>query len=155
MAAPGPEPHLAAGQPPRAANSPRARLSNTKRVRLAGEILASYVQVRWVLRRAPIAAVVDGLRSQSAPTRSGEGTLAEARHLGHIVTRILVLLPGDTRCLARSLVLTRLLARRGIPAKLVIAARRGPDFLAHAWVEHDGIPVLNPGDGSYARLVEL
>jgi hypothetical protein len=63
--------------------------------------------------------------------------------------------PGDTRCLARSLVLTRLLARRGIPAKLVIGARGGPDFLAHAWVEHSGEPVLSPGDGSFGRLVEL
>ena|ERR1700689_1337992 len=155
MAARNPEPQAAAGQPLRAATSPRASLSNTERIRLAAEILASYAQVRWTLRRAPIEAVVGRLRSHSAPPRTDDGALAEARQLGHIVTRILVLLPGDTRCLARSLVLTRLLARRGIPAKLVIAARRGPDFLAHAWVEHDGIPVLNPGDDSYARLVEL
>ncbi len=64
-------------------------------------------------------------------------------------------MPGDTRCLVRSLVLTRLLARRGIPAKLVIGARAAPDFLAHAWVEYDGDPVLSPGDGSFGRLVEL
>jgi hypothetical protein len=63
--------------------------------------------------------------------------------------------PGDTRCLVRSLVLTRLLARRGIQAKLVIGASAGGEFLAHAWVEHDGYPVLNPGDGSFGRLVEL
>jgi hypothetical protein len=64
-------------------------------------------------------------------------------------------MPGDTRCLARSLVLTRLLAQRGIPAKLVIGVRAAPDFLAHAWVEYDGVPVLSPGDGSFSRLVEL
>jgi hypothetical protein len=64
-------------------------------------------------------------------------------------------MPGDTRCLARSLVLTRLLGRRGIPAKLVIGAQAAPDFLAHAWVEYDGQPVLSPGDGSFGRLVEL
>jgi Transglutaminase-like superfamily len=67
----------------------------------------------------------------------------------------LELVPGDTRCLARSLVLTRLLARRGIPAKLVIGIRADPEFLAHAWVECEGKPVLSPGDGSFARLVEL
>jgi hypothetical protein len=64
-------------------------------------------------------------------------------------------MPGDTRCLARSLVLTRLLAQRRIPAKLVIGVRAAPDFLAHAWVEYDGTPVLSPGDGSFSRLVEL
>jgi hypothetical protein len=64
-------------------------------------------------------------------------------------------MPGDTRCLARSLVLTRLLAGRGIQAKLVIGTRPAPDFLAHAWVEHAGDPVLAPGDGSFGRLVEL
>ena len=81
--------------------------------------------------------------------------LAEARHLGNAVTRTLAVMPGDTRCLARSLVLTRLLARRGIPAKLVIGVRASPSFLAHAWVEHAGGPVLAPGDESFGRLVEL
>jgi hypothetical protein len=55
----------------------------------------------------------------------------------------------------RSLVLTRLLAARGIEATLVIGARTDPEFLAHAWVEHHGEPVLSPGDGTFARLVEL
>jgi hypothetical protein len=81
--------------------------------------------------------------------------LAEAHHLGNAVARTLAVMPGDTRCLVRSLVLTRLLARRGIPASLVIGARAAPDFLAHAWVEHAGDPVLAPGDGSFGRLVEL
>ena len=79
----------------------------------------------------------------------------EARRLGDAVMRTLALLPGDTRCLVRSLVLTRLLARRGIPAKLVIGARTAPSFLAHAWVEYDHSPVLPPGDGSFGRLTEI
>jgi hypothetical protein len=49
----------------------------------------------------------------------------------------------------------RLLARRGIASRLVIGARTAPDFLAHAWVEHDGKPVLSMLDGSFGRLVEL
>lgn len=132
------------------------RLSSAERLRLASEIVAAYAQARRALRRAPIAAVVTGLRRESSsampPTAD---TLAEARRLGWIVTRVLTLVPGDTRCLVRSLVLTRLLARRGIQAKLVIGARAAPDFLAHAWVECDGDPVLAPGDGSFGRLVEL
>jgi hypothetical protein len=64
-------------------------------------------------------------------------------------------MPGDTRCLMQALVLTRMLARRGIPARLVIGARTVPGFFAHAWVEHDGQPVLAIGDGLFDRLVEL
>lgn len=120
------------------------------------EILAAYVQARRALRRAPIASVVSGLRAQAPmAASSSEDSLAEALRLGRAVTRLLVRIPGDTRCLARSLVLTRLLARRGIQAKLVIGARPEPEFLAHAWVEHDGDPVLDPGDDSFGRLVEL
>jgi hypothetical protein len=134
-------------------------LDRAGRARLAVEILAAYLQARRSLRRAPIASVVATLRAQVPPvsssTTAAEGGLEEARRLGAAVARTLALVPGDTRCLARSLVLTRLLARRGIPARLVIGARAAPDFLAHAWVEHAGDPVLPPGDGSFARLVEL
>jgi hypothetical protein len=132
------------------------RLSRTARVRLAIEILAAYAQSRRALRRAPIADVVAGLRSRSpsAATPAAE-SLAEARRLGRAVGRLLAHVPGDTRCLVRSLVLTRLLASRGIQARLVIGAQTTPEFLAHAWVEHDGEPVLDPGEDSFGRLVEL
>ena len=124
------------------------RLTNTERALLAAEITAAYVQAQWSLRRAPIADVVKGLRSRSpAPAPADPSSLAEARRLGRAVARMLSHLPGDTRCLARSLVLTRLLAARGIQARLVIGARTDPEFLAHAWVEHEGDPVLDPGDG--------
>lgn len=135
-----------------------------ERARLAVEITGTYLCARRALSRAPIAAIVSQLRlqgSRSPPRRSGDRRLAardslvEARRLGSAVTRTLALLPGDTRCLVRSLVLTRLLARRGIPATLVIATRTTPSFAAHAWVEHAGWPVLSPGDGSFGRIVEL
>ncbi len=157
MAVPRPEPRGASRCPaPVAGRAHGERLSQAERVRLAAEIVVAYVQARRALRRAPIAAAVASLRSESSPTRHPTaGTLEEARRLGHAVTRTLTLVPGDTRCLARSLVLTRLLAGRGIPAKLVIGTRPAPDFLAHAWVEHAGDPVLAPGDGSFGRLVEL
>jgi hypothetical protein len=127
-----------------------------ERIRLAAEIVAAYVRTRRALGRAPIVVVLAGLRTPTASSLgSGGDSLAEARHLGSAVVRTLALLPGDARCLARSLVLTRLLARRGITAKLVIGTCAAPDFIAHAWVEHAGQPVLSPGDGSFARLVEL
>jgi hypothetical protein len=142
---------------PVALRAPNTRLSHAERLRLAAEILAAYAQARRALRRAPIESVVAVLRTQAPPTSAMEPAdmLAEARHLGNAVARTLAVVPGDTRCLTRSLVLTRLLARRGIPAKLVIGVRASPSFLAHAWVEHGAAPVLAPGDASFARLVEL
>jgi Transglutaminase-like superfamily len=130
------------------------RLSPAGRARLATEIVIAYLRAQRELRRAPITSVVERLRSAPAPAPSA-GALEEALRLGRAVSRTLALLPGDTRCLRRSLVLLQLLTRRGISARLVIAARTDPDFLAHAWVEHDGIPVLVPASDSFGRLVEL
>lgn len=150
-------------EPPRAAPSRTADarpLNARERLLLATEIVGAYLQARRALRRDPIAVAVATLRGQAAhepsrPAVPAAITLAEARRLGQAVARTLRLLPGDTRCLVRSLVLTRLLARREISATLVIGARAAPDFLAHAWVECAGEPVLSPGDGSFGRLVEL
>ena len=136
---------------------PQSRLGSPARVRLAAEIVASYVQARRELRRTTIESAIAALRADPSlpPHTDTADALVEARRLGWMVARTLKLMPGDTRCLTRSLVLTRLLARRGIPATLVIGARPTPSFLAHAWVECEGEPVLSSGDGSFSRLVEL
>ena len=149
---------MAAELAPSPAAAPAAvrRLSFAGRLRLATEIVVAYLRAQRELRRAPITAVVERLRATPGTAPSyGAGALEEALRLGRAVSRTLVLLPGDTRCLRRSLVLLRLLTRRGISARLVIAARTDPEFLAHAWVEHDGVPVLVPASDSFGRLVEL
>ncbi len=69
--------------------------------------------------------------------------------------RTLSALPADSRCLMSSLVLTRMLARRGIDSNLVIAVEPGERFGAHAWVEYDGAALLHPGDGAFEQLVTL
>jgi hypothetical protein len=117
----------------------------------------AYARASRALREASIEEVVARLRVAEPPRGAAcDGAeLEEARRLGRATVRTLRFLPGDTRCLRRSLVVVRLLARRGIAARLVIGARTSPDFLAHAWVEHDGKPVLSPLDGSFGRLVEL
>lgn len=132
------------------------RLGPARKIGLALEIIGAYLQARRELARAPITLVMEQLRKGDRD--AGEPAsypLAEIRRLARAVSRTLALTPGDTRCLIRSLVLTRLLAKRGVQASLVIAARSGPDFLAHAWVEYQGVPVLTPGDSSFGRLVEL
>lgn len=131
--------------------------SRIERAALGLEIVVAYARARRELRQAPIEQVVERLRRpgplESAPPRADERE--EARRLGWVVVRALRILPGDTRCLRRSLVLLQLLARRRILARVVIGVRTRPDFLAHAWVECGGEPVLSPLDGSFGRLVEL
>lgn len=113
-----------------------------------------YVRARRELSAAPIEQTLARLR-EGAPGGRSLAQLAEARRLASATARTLAYLPGDTRCLVRSLVLTRVLARRGIESRLVLAASTEPEFLAHAWVECAGVPVLETGGGRFARLAEL
>jgi hypothetical protein len=130
-----------------------ARLSAAAKVTLAAEILRVYVIVRWRMRDSDIRVIVAQLRGDQ-PTATHTDR-PQARRLGRAVARTLSLLPTDNRCLARSLVLDTLLARRSLRSVVVVAARAEPDFAAHAWVEHDGVPVLPPGSPEYKRLIEL
>jgi hypothetical protein len=62
--------------------------------------------------------------------------------------------PND--CLARSLALYRFLVNRGLAATHRIGVRHAP-FLAHAWVEHDGRPLLETSavTTQFAVIAEL
>lgn len=131
--------------------------STLEKFALTVEITLAYVQVRWLMRRGDLRAAVATVRGamprEAGP--SGDAALAFAARLGSIVGGRLRHLPGDTRCLARSLVLTGVLARRGLSSTLVIGVSPEPDFKAHAWVEHLELPVLPSGDGEFQRLVSL
>lgn len=110
-----------------------------------------------MVRRTDLKSVIAELRG-GAPANSGrvsQAALVESGRLGAVVARVLGPLPVDSRCLTQSLVLSRLLARREIPSRLVIGVSPGEAFGAHAWVEVDGHPVLPTGDGQFSRLVEL
>jgi hypothetical protein len=70
-----------------------------------------------------------------------EADPATARALAAAVDSAARLYLKRAWCLQRSVVAACLLRSRGIPAELVIGVRKMP-FLAHAWVELDGV-VLN------------
>lgn len=134
---------------------PRTQQAAARRERKAGlavEIVLAYVRVAWLLRRRPLTDAVETLRS---PRRRRPGEVDTPR-LARAVTRTLWKLPGDTRCLRRSLVLIHLLARRDVAASLVIGVSSlGAEFGAHAWVERDGTPLLPAGSAADRRLVEI
>ena len=142
-----------------AIDGPEAHLSFWRKVALGVEILAAYVRARWLLRRADVLGALDALRSVIPPEGRRARTVREdevlGRRLGRAVVRVLDLLPTDSRCLVCSLVLTRLLARRGIPSALVIGVASEPAFTAHAWVETGDVPLLSPHEPDYAPLVRL
>lgn len=129
------------------------RLTAVERLRLVREILGVYTIVRWRMRHSDIREIVKQLRGTNLTDTRTDQLLAN--RLGYAVVRTLSLLPTDSRCLARSLVLDTLLVRRSLQSVIVLGARVEPDFAAHAWVEHDGVPVLPPGSATYKRLIEL
>jgi hypothetical protein len=141
---------------PEAVAAFRRHLSLSQKAALAAEIIASYVRARRWLRRDELPEIVRALRAAGPPTRvpNGDQLLVGIR-LGRIVGKTLGVLPADSRCLVRSLVLTSLLVRRSIRSSLVIGVRPGPSFEAHAWVECAGTPLLPTGDERYGRLVEF
>jgi hypothetical protein len=138
--------------------SKRSRLTVAEKARLGSEILFLYARARWRLRQDDLPTALRQLRQR--PEGAGVPPAVDderfvGRVLGNITTRMLSALPTDGRCLVRSLVLTALLSRRGIQTKLVLAVHPGEQLAAHAWVEHDGAALIEPGRPPLERLTEL
>ncbi|MGH9029042.1 MAG: lasso peptide biosynthesis B2 protein [Acidimicrobiales bacterium] len=104
----------------------------------------------WPTQVDPVAA--RGAARISSSVRDFE--VATGERLGALVERVSARLPGDSRCLLRSLVLVRILSARRIDSRLVLAVRRRPPS-AHAWVEVHGQPVSTPAPSGFVRLAEL
>ncbi len=133
-------------------------LSPVAKTRLAIEVAGTYVRVRRHVGDPDLRNVIDMLRDRplaDAPTAPPDAVSLAAR-LARATRRTLRLLPGDTRCLAQSLVLSALLARRGVASRLVIGVAPGAQFGAHAWVElPDGRALLPRYASEFERLVDL
>jgi hypothetical protein len=130
-----------------------------EKARLVAEILATYARVRWLLWRRDLKQTVAALRAEgrdaARPEADSPPDRREAIRLCHAVVRVLRLLPTDSRCLVRSLVVLAVLAARGREVELVIGVLPGESFAAHAWVELEGAPLLEAGVAGDGRLVEL
>jgi hypothetical protein len=144
------------------AGEPHAPLPARLRVWLILEILVIYAVTLVRLRRHDVRDIVTRGRSglgvtedRASDARAALGHARLARRLGWAVNRTLSVLPTDSRCLVQSLVLTRLLAARSIPSRLVIGARSDGPFMAHAWVECDTVAVLPARGYENSRLVEI
>lgn len=135
-----------------------APLGAIERIALGAEVLGTYVRVRSALRTDDLPAIVARLRrgSRGAPAAlAPQGEHLVARRLGYIVSRMLGRLPAESQCLTRSLVLLGLLSRRGVDCAVVLGAFPGSELQAHAWIEHDGRPLLPAYEPMFSRLATL
>lgn len=128
-------------------------LSPPRKLALAREIVAEYIRVRRLLRRRDLPRTLELIRAVAPPEHTPVSATDE--RLAGAVQRTLRRLPADSRCLMQSLVLTRLLARRGREARLVIGVSQAGGFSAHAWVEREGVPLLPAHQQQFGRLAEL
>ena len=129
----------------------------SEKLGIAFEILTGYVRVRWLLWRHDLPTVARTLRGPPSRMRPGGDLRRQAMgvRLGKAVERTLHFVPFDSRCLVRSLVLTSMLARRGIDSVVVIGVGLEPNFSAHAWVESEGIKLLPALEEQHSRLTEV
>jgi len=125
------------------------------RASLAAEILGAYVSIRLTMREPDIRRTLERLREGGGGSPATAANLETARRLAHAVERVLAIAPRRSRCLVQSLVLTKLLARRGISSSLVIAVAPGPVLEAHAWVETGRVVLLPPATPEHGQLVRL
>lgn len=137
------------------AASPGCRLTMFERASVVWEIVLTYARVRVQVRRRDLPTAVAVLRRMRPRGRRPLPLARDPRRLAAVAERVLARLPGDSRCLTRSLVVLTMLARRGIEVRLVLAARPTPTFAAHAWVERAGHPLLPTRGFGDARLTEL
>jgi hypothetical protein len=132
------------------------------KVRLATEVAVTFPRARLAAHRHDdVRDTLRRLRGPEPPAGpdpddpDSERLVFLGRRLGQSVARTMRYLPGDTRCLTQSLVLVRMLARRGIGSSLVLGVSPEGGFSAHAWVELSGRPLLPPREDVFRRLVEL
>jgi hypothetical protein len=137
---------------------PAQPLGRAAKMLLAAEIVGVYVptRARMVCHRLRLAEQLDAAQSPNPSDEFSRGQrTAEAIRLGSAVARTLDLIPIDSSCLTRSVILARLLSRRGIESSLVIGVSDEDSFTAHAWIEHRGMPLLDPGPDALTRLTQL
>ncbi len=121
---------------------------------IALRIWRLFLAVCYGMATQPLPAFVARL---GRPRRVTPDRLATPLRLSRAVDRTLRLGRLQPTCLARSLVLFRLLREQGDPAEVVIGLpEHARDHRAHAWVELDGRDVgPRPGRGHHQQLARF
>ncbi len=123
--------------PPTAAIGPRLPLTFSLLCVAFWELVLYDVLALWGFKHVRAAV----LRSRRHATRDEPDADTVIRVVDAVRTTC-VLYFKKNHCLQRAFVTTRLLRRRGIAATLMIGSQPAP-IRSHAWVEVDGVPVIN------------
>jgi hypothetical protein len=125
---------------------------------LAVEVFIELARVAFVPRRS-IQEALKGITPELSGVELSVFEQDFTRRLARIVWRVSKVVPFRSRCIHRSVAAYRILQRRNIPCRLVIAPMdgQGKKFSAHAWVEAGdtltvGAPVA--GGRSFQRVAE-
>lgn len=132
-------------------------------VGLAAEAAVALLLAQAALRAVSLQRIVDGCEALRLASRRRDDPAAGSypERLARAVSAASARLGGA--CLVRSIALQALLARRGVPATLVIACRAtGSPLPGHAWIEVEGTPLgadgraaTAGGDSGFAVLSRL
>lgn len=79
--------------------------------------------------------------SRASREHTTEAGMTYALRLGRLTKIAGRYVPTNGTCLRQALLVWWLLWRKGLPAVLRIGVQKRPAFVAHAWVELDGLPV--------------
>ena len=112
---------------------------------IAAEAVAIAVPLEIALRCMRLDTIVVRLGKASRVERSGANTL-DLERAARLVEAVASFYPLKATCLKKSLVLFRILRRRGIPVefRLGVSKLHG-DFTSHAWLECQGRVLLGEG----------
>jgi hypothetical protein len=124
--------------------------------RLLAQVWLLLLATDLALRLLPFPLILEYCRHQILPQEKHSVDLRPpVSRLARLVETAGRYCPMGTSCLKEALVLSWLLARRGMPATLRIGVGR-PDgtFAAHAWLEQDGRVIFGDrGRDAYAPLL--
>jgi len=115
-------------------------------------LLAAIRLSLWLLPYPPVRTLLDRL-GRSSPRLAKDPSPAE--RLAWATTVAGRFVPGGSHCLSQALTLRTLMTRRGHPTQICYGVREldGAPFMAHAWVEHDGVVLI--GGGNLDRFRQL
>jgi hypothetical protein len=123
--------------PPTAAIGPRLPLTFSLLCIAFGELVLYDVLALWGFKH--VRAAVSRTRRRVTRDEPDADTVIR---VVDAVRSTCVLYFKKNHCLQRAFVATRMLRRRGIAATLIIGSQPTP-IRSHAWVEVDGVPVIN------------
>jgi len=116
------------------------------------EVMALALWVEAAISVVPFSRLLDRMK-RASPGTADPLTVLEYSRLRRFVAVVYEILPFPATCLRQSLVLYRLLARRGVLSRFCVGVKTdGRALSAHAWIECDGLP-RDTSAATYSELV--